>query len=48
MRALFETINMSEADFKSPPFTRLKMLEALKASGALTEQLFWNLPKDLA
>jgi nucleoside-diphosphate-sugar epimerase len=48
MRALFETINMSEADFKSPPFTRLKMLEALKASGALTEQLFWNLPKDLS
>lgn len=47
MRALFETINMSEAEFKAPAFTRLSMLQALKASGALTEQLFWSLPPAL-
>jgi nucleoside-diphosphate-sugar epimerase len=48
MRALFEAIDMSDAEFKAPAYTRLSMLQALRASGALDERLFWALPAELA
>lgn len=42
MHELFERIDMTEEDFRSPPFTRLKMLNKLRKSGLLDDSLFWT------
>lgn len=44
MRQVFEAIDMSEADFRAPPYTRLKMLMKLRASKLLDSKLYWNTP----
>jgi nucleoside-diphosphate-sugar epimerase len=42
MHELFRKIDMSEEDFRAPPFTRLKMLTKLRKSGLLDDKLFWT------
>ena len=42
MHEMFKKIDMSEEEFRSPPFTRLKMLNKLRKSGVLNDQLFWT------
>jgi nucleoside-diphosphate-sugar epimerase len=42
MHELFKRINMTEEDFRSPPFTRLKMLTKHRKSGLLDDKLFWT------
>lgn len=44
MRQLFERIDMQADDFQAAPFTRLKMLNALRKSGLLDDKLFWAEP----
>ena len=46
MREVFERIAMTAEDFGAPPFTRLKMLLKLKASGLLDERLYWRAPDE--
>lgn len=42
LRAVFDRIGLDEARFEARPFTRLKQLKYLIASGQLDEQLFWT------
>jgi nucleoside-diphosphate-sugar epimerase len=42
MHELFKKIDMTEEDFRAPPFTRLKMLTKLRKSGLLDDKLFWT------
>ncbi len=44
MRQVFERIDMTTEDFRSPPYTRLKMLMKLKGANLLDEKLFWRNP----
>lgn len=42
MKAIFERVAMTEADFAAPPYTRLKMLLQLKKTGFLDDHLYWR------
>jgi nucleoside-diphosphate-sugar epimerase len=42
LRELFERIGMSDELFKAPPYTRLKMLQQLIATGQLDDDFFWR------
>ncbi len=42
MHDIFKRIDMSEDDFRAPPFTRLKMLMKHRKSGLLSDDLFWT------
>lgn len=42
LAALFSRINLTTADFLSEPFTRLKELRYLQATGQVDERLFWT------
>lgn len=42
LREVFETIDMSQADFEYRAFTRLKQLQYLMRTNQLNEELFWN------
>lgn len=44
MHELFKRIDMTEADFRAPPYTRLKMLMKHRESGLLDDKLFWTFP----
>lgn len=44
MRQVFERIDMTQADFQSPPYTRLKMLMKLRGAKLLDDKLFWKHP----
>jgi nucleoside-diphosphate-sugar epimerase len=42
LRKVFDRIGLDRATFEARPFTRLKQLKYLTASGQLDEQLFWQ------
>ncbi len=42
MRQLFEGIAMTEEDFRTPAFTRIRMLMKHRNSGLLNSKLFWT------
>lgn len=42
LRAVFERIGMSKELFEAPPYTRLKMLQQLIATGQLDADFFWR------
>jgi len=42
MHEMFKRINMTEEDFRSAPYTRLKMLMKHRQSGLLDDKLFWT------
>lgn len=42
LRRLFERIDMSQQDFDAPPFTRLKQLQRLLASGQIDSNFYWR------
>ncbi|MEZ5937913.1 MAG: SDR family oxidoreductase [Hyphomonadaceae bacterium] len=42
MHEVFKRIDMSEADFRAPPYTRLKMLMKHRNAGLLDSKLFWT------
>lgn len=42
MHELFRRIDMTEAEFRAPPYTRLAMLMKHRKSGLLDDQLFWT------
>jgi nucleoside-diphosphate-sugar epimerase len=42
LRAVFESVAMNRAVFDAAPFTRLKQLEQLLASGQIDGRLFWR------
>jgi nucleoside-diphosphate-sugar epimerase len=42
LRALFEKIHLTQETFEARPFTRVKQLRHLRATGAINEQLFWR------
>lgn len=42
LRAVFERVGMTAELFQAPPYTRLKMLQQLIASGQLDADLFWR------
>ena len=44
LRSVFETIDMTEADFTSRGFTRLKQLEHLIRTHQLDQDFYWRLP----
>ena len=45
MRKVFESIDMTEEDFRSAPYTRLKMLDKLRKAKLLDDKLFWKSPE---
>jgi nucleoside-diphosphate-sugar epimerase len=45
MRQVFERIAMTEEDFRSAPYTRLKMLMKLRSAKLLDDKLFWKNPE---
>ncbi len=42
MHELFRSIDMTDEDFRAPPYTRLKMLLKHRKSGLLDAKLFWT------
>jgi nucleoside-diphosphate-sugar epimerase len=48
LRSVFEHIAMTDKVFTAPPFTRLKMLEHLIATGQLDDDFFWRTPPEPA
>jgi nucleoside-diphosphate-sugar epimerase len=44
LRSVFEAIEMTDAVFQAPPFTRLKRLEELLHSKQLDQDFYWTLP----
>ena len=44
MHTLFQRIDMTEEDFRSAPYTRLKMLMKLRGAKLLNDKLFWTNP----
>jgi len=42
LRSVFERIQMSKEDFEAPPYTRLKGLKNLIATGQIDENYFWT------
>ncbi|MCE6952949.1 SDR family oxidoreductase [Cereibacter sphaeroides] len=44
MRQVFERIDMTPEEFRSEPYTRLKMLMRLRASKLLDDKLYWANP----
>jgi nucleoside-diphosphate-sugar epimerase len=42
MREMFERTAMTKETFQAPPYTRLKMLTALRSAGLLDDDLFWT------
>lgn len=42
LRTLFEQISLTQETFEARPFTRVKQLRHLRATGAIDEQLFWR------
>lgn len=42
LRRLFERIDMSAGDFEAPPYTRLKCLNQLIATGQIDEDYYWT------
>ena len=41
LRTIFEAIGLTTPTFEGPPFTRLKQLEQLIATGQVDSELFW-------
>jgi hypothetical protein len=39
--AVFERVDLTEEEFRSRKFTRLKQIEHLLATGAIDESFFW-------
>jgi len=48
MRQLFERIGMQAGDFLAEPYTRQKMVNRLRSSGVLDDQLRWTAPAKVA
>ena len=44
MHELFRRIDMTEAEFRAPPYTRLAMLMKHRKAGLLDDKLFWTFP----
>ncbi|MBI1360377.1 MAG: NAD-dependent epimerase/dehydratase family protein [Alphaproteobacteria bacterium] len=42
MHELFKRIDMTEEEFRAPPYTRLKMLMKHRKAGLLDDKLFWT------
>lgn len=42
LRAVYERVGLDRAAFAAPPYTRLREIEALRATGALDEHLRWT------
>ena len=42
MHEVFKRINMTQDEFQSPPYTRLKMLMKHRKAGLLDDKLFWT------
>jgi nucleoside-diphosphate-sugar epimerase len=43
LRAVFESIDMSDEIFQAPPFTRLRRLEELLRTHQINDDFYWNL-----